>query len=94
MHEFFEANDLVLDFYTLAMTKAHGAHHPEVFEVRKIYQQIEQKMRSGDSDLTKEFARLRTVTDHYTIPSDACGVYAATYQALEQMDHVASRHTV
>ena len=40
LKQFFEANDEMLDLYTNAITKAHGKNHPEVFEVRKLYETI------------------------------------------------------
>ncbi|MEE8806947.1 MAG: iron-sulfur cluster repair di-iron protein, ric [Lactimicrobium sp.] len=75
-----------MDLYTNAITKAHGAHHPEVFEVRKIYQQMAEKLKAGNADLSEEFRRLREITDNYSIPSDACGTLAATYEMLKEMD--------
>ena len=40
--EFFEKNDETLDLYTKAITRAHGKNHPEVFEVRNLYQKIQE----------------------------------------------------
>ena len=45
--EFFDKNDEMLDLYTQAITKAHGAHHPEVFEVRKVYEDIQKKVKAA-----------------------------------------------
>ncbi|MGN0070844.1 MAG: hypothetical protein ACI361_03265 [Atopobiaceae bacterium] len=85
---FFEANDQELDLFTKAITKAHGAHHPEVFEVRKIYEAVQRKMRGGVEDVRDEMLRLRAVTRGYAIPSDACGAFARTYQLLSELDSV------
>ena len=86
---FFEANDQELDLFTKAITKAHGAHHPEVFEVRKIYEAIRRKMRDGVEDVRDEMLALRRVTQGYVVPSDACGAFARTYQLLRELDSVA-----
>lgn len=45
--EFFDKNDEMLDLCTQAITKAHGAHHPEVFEVRKVYEDIQKKVKAA-----------------------------------------------
>ncbi|MCJ0602391.1 iron-sulfur cluster repair di-iron protein, ric, partial [Enterococcus cecorum] len=44
LRQFFEANDEMLDLYTNAITKAHGKNHPEVFDVRKVYETIQHKI--------------------------------------------------
>lgn len=84
--QFFEQQDETLDLYTKAITKAHGAHHPEVFGVRKVYEELQRKFRAGRTDLAEEFAQLRTLTHDYAIPDDACGALALTYQLLQQLD--------
>lgn len=86
--EFFDKNDEMLDLYTQAIIKAHGAHHPEVFEVRKVYEDIQKKVRAGQEDLTADFSKLRSLTADYTIPADACGAMTKTYQTLEEFDHL------
>lgn len=87
--EFFDKNDETLDLYTKAITKAHGRNHPEVFEVRSLYQGIQDKVRGGNYDLASEFAQLRTVTSNYAIPGDVCGAFKATYELLAEFDSLA-----
>ena len=87
--EFFDKNDETLDLYTKAITKAHGRNHPEVFEVRSLYQGIHDKVRGGNYDLASEFAQLRTVTSNYAIPGDVCGAFKATYELLAEFDSLA-----
>ncbi len=86
--EFFDKNDEMLDLYTQAITKAHGAHHPAVFEVRKVYVFFLKKVKAGQEDLTADFSKLRSLTADYTIPADACGAMTKTYQTLEEFDHL------
>ena len=52
LKQFFEANDEMLDLYTNAITKAHGKNHPEVFEVRKLYETIQHKIQGNNMDLS------------------------------------------
>ena len=59
LKHFFEANDEMLDLYTDAITKAHGKNHPEVFEVRKLYETIQHKIQGNNMDLSNEFSELR-----------------------------------
>ena len=86
--EFFAKNDEMLNLYTQAITKAHGARHPEVFEVRKVYEDIRKKVKAGQEDLTADFSKLRSLTADYAIPADACGAMTKTYQTLEEFDHL------
>lgn len=87
--EYLKENQENLDLYTTAITRAHGEHHPEVFKVKKIYQAIWDKLE-GDSeaDVKPEFAELRHITKDYAIPGDVCQTFTATYQMLEQADHL------
>lgn len=78
-----------LDIYTNAITKAHGKHHPEAFEVRELFETISKKIKDAEPNkpnLDAEFAQLRKVTDNYTIPQDVCETYAATYNMLSEID--------
>lgn len=86
--KFFEENNSTLDLYTLAITKAHGKRHPEVFEVRKIYEIIQAKVKDGNTDLSVEFSKLRVVTNNYLIPVDVCETFTKTYKMIEQFDTV------
>ena len=78
-----------LKFFTIAITRAHGDNHPEVFEVRKLFKAINKKIKKSKADkpnLDEEFIQLRKVTDNYLIPDDACEAYKSTYQMLEEVD--------
>lgn len=37
-------------------------------------------------DLVDEFAKLRKITDNYTIPDDVCESYEAVYNLLAELD--------
>ena len=89
IREFFDKNDETLNLYTKAITRAHGRNHPEVFEVRSMYQAIQDKVRGGNYDLASEFAKLRAVTSNYAIPDDVCGTFKATYELLAEFDSLA-----
>lgn len=88
MTTFFNTNNEMLDLYTKAITKAHGEHHPEVFDVRRLYQDIQEKGQHQDWDLREDFRKLRAVTNNYTIPDDACETMAKTYHLLEEFDRL------
>lgn len=78
-----------LDLYTTAITRAHGKSHPEAFEVRELYEGIQEKVTETDTDkpnLDEEFTQLRNITDNYTIPGDVCETYAAVYNMLAELD--------
>lgn len=84
--EFLKNHHDQLDTFTKAVEKVHGNHHPEVIEVRKIYQQIDQKLNDGINDLDAEFDSLRKVISNYEIPDDACEAFSTVYQVLHQAD--------
>ena len=80
-----------LDLYTEAITRAHGRNHPEVFEVRDIYLDIDQKIANGDEDFNQDFDRLTQITNNYAIPNDVCPVFKATYHSLEEMNRLVAQ---
>ncbi|OJF91852.1 iron-sulfur cluster repair di-iron protein, ric [Alkalibacterium sp. 20] len=76
-----------LEMYTLPLTRAHGENHPEVFDVRELFQTMNTKVKDSDKpDLDKEFKRLRKVTNNYELPTDACETYEAVYTMLSEAD--------
>lgn len=85
---YFAENNEQLALYTKAITKAHSKKHPEVFEVHKLYQEIQKKAQQENWDLTQEFAELRQLTDTYTIPTDVCQTFEKTYRLLATFDQL------
>lgn len=80
-----------LDMGTLAITRAHGTHHPEVFEIRKCYETIRDRVALADGaqpQIGEELARIRDLTNGYMIPDDACPTLAATYRMLEEAHRI------
>ena len=48
-----------LDLFTTAITRAHGEHHPEAFEVRELYEAMNAKINEAGTDrpnLDEEFS--------------------------------------
>lgn len=87
--EYLKERQEKLDLYTTAITRAHGAHHPEVFEVRAVYTTIQDKIKATGMEpvvLDQEFAQLRRITHDYVIPDDVCETFAATYHMLAKAD--------
>ncbi|MGI6175177.1 MAG: iron-sulfur cluster repair di-iron protein, ric [Christensenellales bacterium] len=79
----------MLKQYVPIVARVHGQNHPEFHEVHQLFDAINQKIKAAGSkrpDLTEEFARLRDVTDSYTIPSDVCESYEAVYTMLSELD--------
>lgn len=87
---FYNTYNDTLDLYTKAITKAHGKNHPEVFQVRTIYEKIQEKINHHQFDLSEEFSKLRTITHDYAIPNDVCGTFKATYEMLEAFDQLSN----
>lgn len=78
-----------LELFTAAITRAHGKRHTEVFDVRELFLSLKEKIKKSPHDtiaLEEDFKQLRTITNHYEVPSDGCETFAATYQLLSQLD--------
>ena len=87
--EITENNFSTLDVYTTAITRAHGKNHPEVFEVRGVFEMMNEKVKEAGTEqpnLDEEFIKLRNITDNYKIPDDVCETYAGVYQMLSEAD--------
>ena len=91
IQSFYNTNNAILDLYTKAIPKAHGQHHPEVFKVRTIYKEIQNKINHNQYDLTNEFSQLRIITNDYFIPNDVCGTFKATYEMLKAFDEISTQ---
>lgn len=78
-----------LEQYVPIVERVHGGNHPEFHEVRKLFDQINKKIKETDlerPELNDEFAKLREITDNYTVPGDVCESYEAVYNMLAQLD--------
>lgn len=78
-----------LEQYVPIVARVHGGNHPEFHEVRKLFDTINEKTKkagSGKPELNEEFAKLREITDNYTVPGDVCESYEAVYNMLAEVD--------
>ena len=78
-----------LELYVPVVAKVHGGTHPEFHEVRRVFDEMNQKIKAAGTDkieLTEEFEELRTITSNYTVPEDTCESYEAVYKMLEEWD--------
>ena len=78
-----------LNQYVPVVDKVHGGHHPEFHTVRKLYEEIYDKIEHSDAstlDLKNEFESLREVTENYKVPSDTCETFEAVYVMLSELD--------
>lgn len=72
---------------TPVVARVHGGGHPELTEVRDIFQDMNNKVQtSAEADLKPDFEQLRTVTDNYEVPADGCEAYTTTYEMLKEAD--------
>lgn len=84
-----EKHFATLSQYVPVVAKVHGAAHPEFHEVRRLFDAINEKTKQTSTEqpeLTEEFAKLREITNHYTIPGDVCESYEAVYKMLSELD--------
>jgi len=78
-----------LEQYVPIVARVHGGSHPEFHEVHKLFDSIVQKTKEAGTDmpeLNEEFAKLREVTNRYTVPNDVCESYEAVYNMLAELD--------
>ena len=69
-----------LDKILPVVVRVHGEHHPELYQVAKLYADLK------ETKSREILEKLRQVTDHYTAPEDACPTYQKTYQDLSILD--------
>ncbi len=84
-----ERNLEKLELYVPIVERVHGGSHPEFYDVRKIFDKINAKIKESGSEkpeLDNEFKQLREITDNYTVPDDVCESYEAVYDMLAQLD--------
>lgn len=92
MDKFNKAKELYLERleqYVPIVERVHGGSHPEFRDVRRIFDEINRKIKKAGSEkpeLDKEFKELRKVTDNYTVPDDVCESYEAVYKMLAELD--------
>ena len=78
-----------LERFVPIVAKVHGKHHPEFYDVRKVFDTMIEKTRAAGAEkveLNDEFAKLREITDNYTVPGDVCESYEAVYNMLSELD--------
>lgn len=84
-----EKNIKTLEQYVPVVERVHGTSHPEFYDVRKLFDKINDKLKSSDLEkieLEDEFKELRKITDNYTVPCDTCESYEAVYNMLSELD--------
>jgi len=78
-----------LEQYVPVVDRVHGEHHPEFHDVRALFDEINGKVKAAGTEtpeLTREFARLREITNNYEVPGDVCESYEAVYNMLAELD--------
>lgn len=93
--QFLLDNEEKLTMYTGAIAKVHRRLHPEVQEVKALYDEILVEVKKDDStNLMPLFDQLTQVTHGYDIPTDTCQTFEAVYQALQMADKLYRAETV
>jgi iron-sulfur cluster repair protein YtfE (RIC family) len=84
-----ERNLITLSQYVPIVARVHGGSHPEFLEVRRVFNQLHDKIRAAEDqqpELNHEFQELRQITNNYTVPTDVCESYEAVYKMLSELD--------
>lgn len=88
-NEIIKNNMKTLGQYVPIVARVHGDSHPEFHQVHKLFDTINSKVKEAGREkpeLGDEFAKLREVTDNYTVPDDVCESYEAVYRMLAEVD--------
>lgn len=78
-----------LEQFVPIVDRVHGEHHPEFHDVRRVFDEVNQKVKSAGKDkpnLDNEFKELRKITSNYEVPGDVCESYEAVYNMLSELD--------
>ena len=78
-----------LEMYVPIVARVHGKSHPEFHKVRELFDEIIKKTKEAGTEkpeLSNEFAKLREITNNYTVPGDVCESYEAVYNMLAETD--------
>lgn len=84
-----EKNFERLEQFVPIVERVHGENHPEFYDVRKLFDQINAKTKEAGSEkpeIDNELKQLRQITDNYTVPDDVCESYEAVYNMLAEVD--------
>lgn len=78
-----------LEQFVPVVERVHGAHHPEFHDVKRVFEEINEKIKATSKDkpnLDNEFKELREITDNYTVPGDVCESYEAVFKMLSLVE--------
>ena len=84
-----KANLKSLEQFVPVVDRVHGAHHPEFHDVKRVFEEINEKIKATSKDkpnLDNEFKELREITDNYTVPGDVCESYEAVFKMLSLVE--------
>ena len=82
-------NFKTLEQFVPIVARVHGGSHPEFLEVRDVFDTIHHKLKESGAEkpeLNEEFAKLREITNNYTVPGDVCESYEAVYHMIAELD--------
>lgn len=78
-----------LEQFVPIVERVHGAENPEFFEVRKLFDVLNEKIKLAGAEkpaISEELTQLRVTTNDYEIPAGVCESYEAVYNMLEEID--------
>lgn len=78
-----------LDKFITVVDRVHGNSHPEIHEVKRIWEIINRKIKLSKDikpELTNEFLELKNITNNYFVPGDVCETFEWVYNVLKATD--------
>lgn len=73
-----------LDVLMAKVARVHGASHPELIEIKGLYEKIREAIKNGDDETVKSgIKKAAELSDGFLLPEDACTAYTRVYKAFK-----------
>lgn len=77
----------VLNKVLPTVVRVHGSEHPELKEVKVVYEELVTALEQK-ADPKPTMAKLKALTNDFTLPTDACDAYRKVYQAFKELENL------
>ena len=95
-HSYLKDNTSQVSAYAKRIADVHGAAHPEVKEISKIFDKVASDlmphMRVGEEEIGAAIHTIRHLAKDFAIPNDVCNAFVVTYQKLKEFEEDLHKH--
>lgn len=77
----------ILDKFLPKVVRVHGSEHPELADILTQYNLLKDALLAdAESETAAQIrAEIDRLTDHFTLPADACPAYEKVYENLKEL---------